>query len=178
MQHNAVMPGAGHDGRDKKPAEAHEPKKEHPSFFGKKDTPAPAAGTNEDLSALAKDFSNLGRRLMVLEERYTNLRKKVQLSDKSILKMSKGSNKETKALGEELSDYRTEFVDLRDKVKIIVKELKDCAKSDEVQTMQHYLNLWEPMNFVTRAEFDKLLARVEELQQAQHAGTASNLPIH
>jgi hypothetical protein len=173
MPHNAVMPGAGHDDYGKMPAEAHEPKKEHPSFFGKKDTPTPAAGTNEELSALAKDFSNLGRRLMVLEERYANLQKKVQLTEKSILKISKEGNKGAKVLGDEFSEYRTEFVDLRDKVKIIVKELKDCAKSDEVKIMQHYLDVWEPMNFVTRMEFDKVVAQLQELQQAQHTETTT-----
>jgi hypothetical protein len=39
--------------------------------------------------------------------------------------------------------------------------------------MQHYLDVWEPMNFVTRMEFDKVVAQLQELQQAQHTETTT-----
>ena len=121
-------------------------------FFEKKE---PVAVTKEGLSELSQDVSNLSRRIMVLEERYANVRKKMQLTENSLLKLSKDITKETRALSSEQTDYRREFMDLRDKVRLIVKELQDCAKSDEVRTLSTYLELWEPAHFVTRNEVDK-----------------------
>ncbi|MDO8643029.1 MAG: hypothetical protein Q7R76_05640 [Candidatus Woesearchaeota archaeon] len=121
-------------------------------MFEKKE---PVAVAKEGLSELSQDVSNLSRRIMVLEERYANVRKKMQLTENSLLKLSKEITKEVRAVGSELTDYRREFMDLRDKVRLIVKELQDCAKSDEVRTLTTYIELWEPLHFVTRNEFDK-----------------------
>ncbi len=126
-------------------------------MFEKKES---AAVTKEGLSELSQDVANLSRRMMVMEERYSNVRKKMQLTENSLLKLSKDITKEVRALSSEQTDYRREFMDLRDKVRLVVKELQDCAKSDEVRTLTTYLELWEPVHFVTRNEVDKELSQL------------------
>lgn len=123
------------------------------------------AVTKEGMGDLAKDVANLNRRIMVLEERYSNVRKKMQLTENSLLKLSKDITKEVRAVNGSFTDYRHEFIDLRDKVRLIVKELQDCAKSDEVRTLSTYLELWEPLHFVTRSELDK---EIETLRHDAH----------
>jgi len=129
-----------------------EEEKKH-GFFGGKREDAPGQG----IADLSMQISNLSRRLRILEERYTTLRKKTQDTDQMVLSFSKEVSSEMKASHSELVDFRREFYDLRDKVKLIVKELKECAKADELKVLERYLNLWEPMQFVTRNEVDRLV---------------------
>jgi len=131
-----------------------EPPKKHHGLFGSKEAPAvPAAG----MADLSSQLNNISRRLRVLEERYTNLRKKTQVSDQNMLKFNKTQSRELKAMDSEVVDFRREFLDLKDKIKLIVKELKDCAKSDQVMVLEKYINLWEPANFVTRNEVERII---------------------
>ncbi len=129
-----------------------EEEKKH-GFFGGKREDAPG----QSIADLSMQISNLSRRLRILEERYTALRKKTQDTDQMVLGFSKEVSSEMKASHSELVDFRREFYDLRDKVKLIVKELKECAKADELKVLERYLNLWEPMQFVTRNEVDRLV---------------------
>ncbi|MBI4149901.1 hypothetical protein HY488_00695 [Candidatus Woesearchaeota archaeon] len=133
--------------------------KKHAGLFGGKHDEA--AGVS--VSDLSMQLNNLSRRLRILEERYTSLRKKTQDTDQTILNVNKQLTSELKATHSELVDFRREFYDLRDKTKLIVKELKECAKTDEVKVLENYINLWEPVNFVTKAMVEKIVDdRIEE----------------
>ena len=41
---------------------------------------------------------------------------------------------------------------------LLVKELKMSATKEELSVLQKYLSYWEPLNFVTRQELDKILS--------------------
>ena len=137
---------------------APEEEKKH-GFFGGKHEEAPAAS----IADLSMQLNNISRRLRILEERYTATRKKTQDTDQTIFNFSKEVAADLKASHAGFVDFRREFYDLRDKVKLIVKELKECAKTDEVKVLEKYINLWEPVNFVTRNEVERLVdEKVEE----------------
>lgn len=129
------------------------------SFFGKHETElSPVA-----LTDLSNQINNLSRRLRILEERYTNLRRNTQLTDQNILRFSKDFQRDISVASSDLSEMRRDFFDLRDKVRLIVKELVECAKTEEVKVLERYINMWDPMKFVTREEVDKIVeGKIEE----------------
>ncbi len=129
--------------------------KSHSGFFSKHPAAAPATSLNE----LSLQMSSLSRRMRLLEERYTTLRKKTQLSDQNMLGVQKDLHRNTTTLGEEMTDLRKEFLELRDTVRLIIKELKDCAKTDDVKVLESYINLWDPIKFATK---DEIVRIVEE----------------
>ncbi len=137
------------------------PAPEKHGFFGGKHDDTTGASLND----LSMQINNLSRRLRILEERYTTMRKKTQATDENVLGLNKNLMKEMKVSHEDVVDFRREFYDLRDKVKLIVKELKDCAKADEVKVLERYINLWEPVNFVTRQELDRMLDEREQQEK-------------
>jgi len=133
------------------------------SFFGKHEESQPFQVTD-----LSNQMNNLGRRLKMLEERHTTLRNTTQLTDQNVLEFSKDINRNLKMTHAELLELRKDFNDLKEKVKLIVKELKDTAKSDDVKLLERYINLWEPVNFVTKNDVDKIVEdKVAELMQGQ-----------
>lgn len=111
---------------------------------------------------------NLSRRLRVLEERYLNLRKKTALTDTNMLKHSQDTSREFKLLGEEVTSVRKDLIDLKDKMKLFVRELKNCATSEEVGIIKNYLEYWDPVEFVTRREVKKI---VEDAVEDAMSGT-------
>ena len=105
---------------------------------------------------LLKDVSNLSSKLRLLEERYSNLRKKTQVSDQNILESHKKISVEVKTSNSDVTDLRRDLNKITDEIRLIVSELKETAKKEDVIIMQRYLDLWEPLNFVTRDELERM----------------------
>ncbi|MFC1741427.1 hypothetical protein ACFL3V_02740 [Nanoarchaeota archaeon] len=129
--------------------------------------PKPKAGgvdLNKSVSDIAGELNNVSRRLMMLEERYTNLRKKTQVTDQNMLSNNKKVMTEIQTSHSQMDDLKKQLNDMVDKMKIIVRELKECAKRQEVEVLQKYINIWEPVKFVTRDSVVKLVADEVESQ--------------
>ena len=138
------------------------PDKKASGLFGSK----PKVGLNLDAAVadMAGEVNNIARRLRILEERYTNLRKKTQVTDQNMLASHKRVMTEVTATLQSIAELKTQFVDFDEKFKILVREVRECAKKQDVQVLQKYISFWEPLNFVTRESVSKM---VEETVQSQ-----------
>ncbi|MBT5023308.1 hypothetical protein HOK51_07310 [Candidatus Woesearchaeota archaeon] len=123
-------------------------------FGGAKSNPAAAQAPQINVGA---ELNNLSRRLVTIEERYTNLRKKTQVTDQNMLTNNKKIITEIAAANEELKEFKRELEEIVSKMRIMVRELKDCAKRNEVQSLAKYVDLWNPIEFVTRGTVIKMV---------------------
>ncbi|MFC1691129.1 hypothetical protein ACFL0W_03010 [Nanoarchaeota archaeon] len=146
-----------------------EPKKPHSGgfagFFGKH--PSPTASSMGNMAELAAEVNAISRHLRVLEERYDNLRKKTQVTDQNMLSANKTMNTEIKAIDSDVQDFRKEFDDMKENLRLIVKELKQTAKSEDVKTLEKYLELWQPVQFVTRKQVEMIVRGILAEQPQQ-----------
>lgn len=143
------------------------------SFFGKHETEISPIS----LIDISNQINNLSRRLRIMEERYTNLRRNTQLTDQNILRFNKDFQREISIASSDLSEMRRDFIDLRDKVRLIVRELVECAKTDDVKVLERYINMWDPIKFVTKEEVDKIVGdKIEEkLDEMDLSGKSKDL---
>ena len=109
---------------------------------------------------LNEDVSEISRRLRILEERYTNIRNRIQVMDQNMLLHNKKQTTDIKTIDSDISDLKKEINDINEKISLIVKELNDSAKKEDIEVLQKYINLWDPMNFVTRKEVEKLIKEI------------------
>ena len=109
------------------------------------------------LNEVITEISSASRRIRVLEERFTNLRRKDQVTEQNIVKTNKKVFKEIKATSEEISELRMEIKDIKDKVKIIISELRLYALKEDVKVLEKYVNMWEPVSFVTQREVESII---------------------
>lgn len=130
------------------PPVAEEKKK---GFFGGKEIAARAP------VEVAGELSNLSRTTRTLEEKYNNLRSKVQSVDQNLLATAKKNSTDIKTVMSEVDDVRRELADLKEKLILVIRELKLSAKSEDVKVLQNYINLWEPVNFVTVNQVEKIV---------------------
>ena len=114
---------------------------------------------------LAEGLTDTIRRLRVLEERYATLHRKVQVNEQNSLLKHKKMESDIKRLSTEMKEIRDNFSEVRDSIRMLVKELQSAAKREEVEILKRYINLWEPLHFVTRNEVSKIIDEMLDEKQ-------------
>jgi len=108
-----------------------------------------------------REINSLNRSIRVIEEKLDNTRKKVQINEENMVSINKKQSEEIRLINSELIELKRDIEEIKEKIRLIVKELKLTAKLEDVKLIQKYLEFWEPVNFITRNEFEK---RIEELK--------------
>ena len=111
---------------------------------------------------ISKNVNNVAASLRILEERYSNLRNRSQVSEQSTIELEKEVTKDIKMLTEELIDLKRGLSDIKEKLGLISAEMTNLVNKNEFKVMERYLDMWQPMNFVTRNELNKLLEQKEK----------------
>jgi hypothetical protein len=131
--------------------------------------PAPSSaqskGQNAEIEQIASIITDLDRRLRILEERYSNVRKKLQLTDQNILESERGFVKELKVVNDDTLKLRKQVNDYSEKISIFNDEINQTAKKVDIKLIEKYLDLWDPRNFVTRRELKEYLKQKESIPQ-------------
>ena len=127
------------------------PRPKH-GVFKQKEEPSVAP-----MADLTEEIRNISRRLKVSEERYTNLRTKVELTEQNMLSRDKQISTEIKTTNVDVHELKKELAEIKERMLMLIKELQTCAKREEVKVLEKYINLWEPVNFVTRNEVEDII---------------------
>lgn len=120
-----------------------------------------------DASLITGELNDITRRLKVLEERYINLRRKTQVTDQNMLEHNKRITTELKLFGSELTDLKKDIFDIKSTIRKIITELQMAAKKEDVAILQKYINLWQPMNFVTQKEVESIIRDILEEKKSE-----------
>ena len=138
------------------------PPKKHEGILKFGHSPQPEA---PDFSGMTTDINTLSRRLRLLEEGFTNLRRFFQVTEENIIAKNKHYSAEIKTIASDISEIRKEMQELRDKMLLIIRELQTTARKDEVKVLEKYINLWNPVKFVTQNEVEQIINEVLEKKQ-------------
>jgi len=115
------------------------------------------------MSSVIDEVNNASRRVRVLEDRYTNLRNKLQIIEDNMLEIQKKYHQDLQAINDDVMRIKRALSDLDTKTGVIVKELQLNAKKEDVDVIQKYLDLWEPVHFVTREQVDRMINEAIEI---------------
>lgn len=111
------------------------------------------------MDGVSRSLAEIASSIRILEDRYLNLRRKSQLTDQAIIELQKDYYKEKKHLNQELLESKIQLQELTDELKIMQGELKDTVKQKDLKVINTYLDFWEPLQFVTRKEIEKLIRK-------------------
>ncbi|MGM5482824.1 MAG: hypothetical protein ACQESF_05155 [Nanobdellota archaeon] len=103
----------------------------------------------QDSSNMLKDVM---RRIRQLEERYSNLRKSLHVTEQNMLNQSKKNNSDKKNLEDDISELKKHVKNMGEELKIITKELSTSVKKEDVKMLEKYISFWDPLSFVTHNE--------------------------
>ncbi len=121
-------------------------------LFGKKKQPEPIQpeGTPQDMS-------NISSRLRMLESRYTDLDRKVELIESNLLGVKKRISQEIKVFDSDIAEIRKDIDTIKDKVGMVIDSLKRTANKEDIDSIKKYLELWNPVKFATRDEVEEII---------------------
>jgi hypothetical protein len=132
-------------------------------------------GTSE-YSQIAGVISDLDRRLRVLEERYGNLRKKIQLTDQNLIESERAFGKELRGFNDDLLETKRSIADFDEKISIFGGEMGNVAQKTDLKVVEKYLAMWDPGMFVTRRELreylkNKSIRLADDIEEQEHKDT-------
>ena len=127
-------------------------------FKTKSGTQAYAVASWDDMPP--EDIGNLSRRLRLLEESFTNIRRALQVTEQNMLGKNKVFATEIRTLTSDIGDIKQEIAEIKEKIIEVVKELKESAKRDEVKVLEKYINFWNPVKFVTQNEVEDIVKQI------------------
>jgi len=120
-------------------------------MFGSKAVPPPPDSEMMDrLNAMAA-------RVRVGEERYSELRKKMLFVEQNMLTNHKRAMTEVKALQTDVNEVKRTIQAVEDKIITIIKELRLTARKEDLQVMKRYVEMWEPVKFVSHEQVQKII---------------------
>lgn len=96
-------------------------------------------------------------RLRLLERRQETIREKMTIINQNMVGEYKKLLFEVRSLVTDIHEIKINLASLQDNIKIILKEAESFAKKDQVKVLEKYINLWNPLNFVTEEEVKNLL---------------------
>ena len=105
------------------------------------------------------NVTTLSTRLKILEERYTILRKKIQVTDQNIIELEKNQYAETQLIDEDVLEIKSKLKELVEKLELLNDEMKHFADRREFTVLKKYIEFWQPMDFVTRKEVNDFLRK-------------------
>jgi len=116
---------------------------------------------HEEAKTLTRLLADVAAELRILEDRYTNLRKKNQLTDQALLETQRTFSKEKRVLNDELTEAKMKLQDLTEDISLMKSEFKDVVKQKDFKVIEKYLDMWEPLQFVTRKEVNDLIEELD-----------------
>lgn len=114
-----------------------------------------------ELEAVHRTLSDISSGIRILEDRYYNLRKKTQLTDQALLEAQKSFSEERRILYDQIMEAKMKLQDVVESIEIMRQELRDAVRQKDLKVIEKYLDMWEPLQFVTREEVEKLIEQVD-----------------
>lgn len=112
-----------------------------------------------DISNFASDTS---ARIRLLEGKYNLLGERLLIINKNMIEEYKKIINHVKLMDSEIREMKKKIADIDEAVKGLPKEMGFFARKSDVKVLEKYINMWSPLNFVTREEVKKILKEKDE----------------
>ena len=132
---------------------------EQQGLFGKKKQQNPEMKSS--MPDVSSQLNSINSRMRMLEERMNNLNRKIEINENSDLEAKKKFNLEIKTTNSDFLEMKRELESVKERIETIMREIPNFASREEVMVLKKYIDLWEPLNFVTRDELEKKLKELK-----------------
>src|SRR3989338_4138984 len=128
---------------------------------------------NEDLKPeVGFDQAKMYVWLKGLEGKVNNLNREINVLKNDLSRKNSQLKQEMKTFSEDALELKREQTQALQKIDLIIGELKRTAGVEEVATIKKYIDLWNPLNFVTQRDLERIVERkVDSLMQDQTNNT-------
>lgn len=115
--------------------------------------PLPGVGALQ----LGNQITSIATRLKLVEERYANLAKRNQLTEGSLMSFEHEAKTELRVLTTQMMALRKRITEINAKLDAIGGEMGSVVRKHEFAVAERYLEMWQPMQFISREEARRML---------------------
>ncbi|MEK6951780.1 MAG: hypothetical protein AABX29_02085 [Nanoarchaeota archaeon] len=113
-----------------------------------------AEAAYQDINPVLSDIIN---RIRTLESKYNLLGERLLIVNQNMLAQYKKNLPEFKAINSDIREIKSELFKLKEVIKDLAKEMQFFATKEDIKVLEKYINLWNPIKFITEEELDKIL---------------------
>lgn len=99
----------------------------------------------------------LTNRLRVLESKQSILSERLLVVNQTMIEEYKRLLKEIRDLAIQVKELKAENRNMANIVKHLTDEAKDFAKVENLKVLEKYINLWNPLRFVTESDVQRIV---------------------
>ena len=97
-----------------------------------------------------------------VEMKVNTLVREVDILKNDVLRKTHELQKEAKVLDRTLLEIKQENQELTEKIGLLVQEVQKRAGEEDVRILRRYVDLWNPMHFVTQKDVERLVTSLLE----------------
>ncbi len=112
---------------------------------------------------LAFVLNDLNARIRVLENKYSLFGERLLIVNQNMIEEYKKLLRNLKTVEDDLKEIKKDLFNVKEIVSGLTKEMGFFARKDNLQVLEKYINLWNPMNFVTEKDVINLIKRSENV---------------
>ena len=112
-------------------------------------------------SVQQKQLLDVASRLKVLEERYSNSMRREQITEQNALAFEKELRTEIRALKSRMMETKKHANEIAEHLETLQAQVNNAAQKYDLRVVESFLNMLQPMQFMTRAEAKQLLKERE-----------------
>ncbi|MEK6826159.1 MAG: hypothetical protein AABX08_04115 [Nanoarchaeota archaeon] len=103
-------------------------------------------------------FSEIINRIRSIESKYNLLGERLLVVNQNMITQFKKNTTEFKAINDDIKEIRSELFKIKETIKDLSRELQFFATKEHIKALEKYINIWDPMKFITEQDLDKILA--------------------
>lgn len=110
----------------------------------------------EDLNYVVFDLNS---RIRTLESKHQLFGEHLLVINRNMIEEYKKTLEEFKRTQDEISNMKKDILEIKEVLRKFAKEFNFFAKKEDLMVLEKYINLWNPMEFVTTEELQKTLKK-------------------
>ena len=103
--------------------------------------------------------SELGARIRTLENKYNLLGERLLIVNQNMIEEYKKLIKELRMINADIREMKADVANVKETANNIVKEMENFAKKEQIKVLEKYIDLWNPLNFVTEEQLNERLTK-------------------
>ena len=96
-------------------------------------------------------------RLRINESKITSLRERMLVTDTNMINEYKIVSEEIRSINTEIMEMKNAVNALKETINDIIKGTDNFASSQDLKFLEKYINMWNPLNFVTENEVKQII---------------------
>lgn len=104
-------------------------------------------------------LNNLNTRTRILEGRYNLTRERMLVVNHNMIDHYKSLQGDMKSINEDIKDIKEALETIKETMRSVVQEMQFFARKEQLKVLEKYINLWDPIKFVTEEEVEELVKK-------------------